>query len=120
MHNSETGSSYKRKIGALASPYSDSSNCMSTLWSEEHGNDVKNDPFATVVNEGSANFARLDLVSHGRRIDFRTTARLLLLEQRQKIKCKGIFNSTSCLVEARINDEVLWKFPITTDVPCLV
>ncbi len=64
---------------------------MSLLWSEKHGKDKKKDPFVLVVNEGSTEFANLDLLSHGRRIDFRTTAKAVIARAKIEDRMRGNF-----------------------------
>ena len=51
------------EMEALASQYSeDSNNCFLSVlvWTEKHAMDSKKDPFVIVVNEGSADFARMN------------------------------------------------------------
>ena len=54
-------------------------NCVSTnVWAQQPDKNSEKDPFVLVVNEGSAEFAHLDLGTHARRIDFRKVAQAVI------------------------------------------
>ena len=86
LHNSETGSSYKKKVECLQSGLS---SYYPVLWGRNVGKEVMKDPFVFVVNEELPEFSRMDLASHLRRIDFRSTARAILARANNEDRLRG-------------------------------
>ena len=53
--------------------------------------DIRKDPFVLVVNEGSSDFAAMDLAAYARRIDFRKTAKTVIAGAKKEDKLRGNF-----------------------------
>ena len=77
-------------------------NCVSNDWAQQPDKNSEKDPFVLVVNEGSAEFAHLDLGTHARRIDFRKVAEAVIGKAKTEDHLCGNFSSISCLVVVRI------------------
>ena len=78
-------------MSALTSPFSDALNCYPHLWAQNQEEKKDKAPFVSVVNEGSAQFANLDLGTHARRIDFRSTARAVIDKAKKEDRLRGNF-----------------------------
>ena len=87
-------------------------NCVTNIWAQQPDKNREKDQFVLVVNEGSAEFAHLDLGTHARRIDFRKVAEAVIDKAKKKIGCVVIFHSISCLVVVRIKGVLLLRLLI--------